>query len=115
MVARASMRMARGSHGSRASSLRLISRQNASTTGTEPQPHLALAPHLSPALAMSLTLNPAGLPTRTRLAPLPLRCAEGGWLRPQAEEALITAAKDGDLATLKRLVEEGVSVNAADK
>ena len=35
-----------------------------------------------------------------------LRCAEGGWLRPQAEKAIINAAKEGDLATLKRLVEE---------
>eukprot|EP00964_Phaeocystis_antarctica_P014833 scaffold8186_cov59-Phaeocystis_antarctica.AAC.3 len=62
--------------------------------------------------------------TRARLAPytraprpLPvlLRCAEGGWLRPQAEEALRKAARDGDLATLKRLVEMGVSVNAEDE
>ena len=41
-----------------------------------------------------------------------LRCAEGGWLRPQAEKALITAATKGDLATLTRLVERGVNVNA---
>ena len=44
-----------------------------------------------------------------------LRCAEGGWLRPQAEKALINAAKEGDLATLKRLVEQGVDVNAVDE
>ena len=43
-----------------------------------------------------------------------LRCAEGGWLRPQAEEALINAAMVGDLATLTRLVEEGVNVNATN-
>ena len=41
-----------------------------------------------------------------------LRCAEGGWLRPQAEEALIEAAEKGDLATLKRLVEERVNLEA---
>ena len=46
----------------------------------------------------------------TRLAPLLLRCAEGGWLRPQAEEALLEAAEEGDLATLTRLLEEGVEV-----
>ena len=55
----------------------------------------------------------ARLATRTRLGPPGgLRCAEGGWLRPQAEEALRRAAKEGDLANLKRLVEEGVNVNA---
>ena len=43
-----------------------------------------------------------------------LRCAEGGWLRPQAEEALFKAAKQGDLATLKRLVEVGVNLEATD-
>ena len=37
-----------------------------------------------------------------------------GWLRPQAEEALLKAAMYGELATLTRLVEEGVNVNAAD-
>ena len=50
-----------------------------------------------------------------RPLPLLLRCAESGWLRPQAEEALRKAARDGDLATLKRLVEMGVSVNAEDE
>ena len=44
--------------------------------------------------------------------PLLVRCAEGGWLRPQAEDALRTAAKEGDLATLKRLVAEGVNLEA---
>ena len=32
----------------------------------------------------------------------------------QAEAALIKAAEEGDLATLTRLVEEGVNVNAKD-
>ena len=67
------------------------------------------------ALAVSLSLLgslAASLPTRTRLAPLPLRCAQGGWLRPQAEEALRKAAEEGDLATLTRLVEEGVNLEA---
>ena len=41
--------------------------------------------------------------------------AEGGWLRPQAEEDLIQAAREGDLATLKRLVAEGVNLEAADE
>ena len=50
-----------------------------------------------------------------RLAPLPLRCSEGGWLRPQAEEALLEAARQGDLATLARLVEEGVNLDAVDE
>eukprot|EP00964_Phaeocystis_antarctica_P063088 scaffold37840_cov58-Phaeocystis_antarctica.AAC.6 len=49
-----------------------------------------------------------------RPPPLPLRYAEGGWLRPQAEEDLFKAAKQGKLATLKRLVEEGVNLDAAD-
>ena len=49
------------------------------------------------------------------MPPWPLQCAEGGWLRPQAEEALLKAAEEGDLATLKRLVEEGVNVNAAPR
>ena len=48
------------------------------------------------------------------MPPWPLQCAEGGWLRPQAEEALLEAAKGGDLATLKRLVEEGVNLEATD-
>ena len=44
-----------------------------------------------------------------------MRC-EGGWLRPQAEDNLIDAAKKGgDLATLKRLVAEGVNLEATDK
>ena len=43
-----------------------------------------------------------------------LRCAEGGRLRPQ-EENLRKAATEGDLATLKRLVEQGVDVNAVDE
>eukprot|EP00964_Phaeocystis_antarctica_P009285 scaffold5036_cov61-Phaeocystis_antarctica.AAC.1 len=56
----------------------------------------------------------ASLPTRTRLAPLLLRYAEGGWLRPQerAEKALRKAAGDGDLTTLTRLVEQGVNLEA---
>ena len=33
-------------------------------------------------------------------------------MRPQAEENLLYAASEGDLATLTRLVEEGVNVNA---
>ena len=33
-------------------------------------------------------------------------------MRPQAEENLLYAASEGDLATLTRLVEEGVDVNA---
>ena len=41
-----------------------------------------------------------------------LRRAEGQWLRPQAEMALIKAAREGNLATLTRLVEEGLNVNA---
>jgi len=41
--------------------------------------------------------------------------AEGGWLRPQAEEDLIQAAREGDLATLKRLVAEGMNLEAADE
>ena len=54
---------------------------------------------------------------RRRLAPLQqkkmlLRRAEGQWLRPQAEMALIKAAREGNLATLTRLVEEGLNVNA---
>jgi hypothetical protein len=49
---------------------------------------------------------------RRRLAPLLLRRAEGQWLRPQAEMALIKAAREGNLATLTRLVEEGLNVNA---
>ena len=36
-------------------------------------------------------------------------------MRPQAEEALIKAAKEGDLATLTRLVEEGVNLEATDE
>ena len=43
---------------------------------------------------------------------MPLRCAEGEGLRPQAEDALLKAAEEGDLTTLKRLLEEGVHVNA---
>ena len=34
---------------------------------------------------------------------------------PQAEEALIKAARDGDLAALTRLVEEKVNIEAADR
>ena len=66
-------------------------------------------------LTVTLTLHP-GSPrhARTRLARWLQRCAEGGWLRPQAEAALIEAARGGDDATLKRLVAEGVNVNAAD-
>ena len=41
-----------------------------------------------------------------------LRRAERGRLRPQAEWAFLNAVEQGDLATLKRLVEEGVNVNA---
>ena len=44
-----------------------------------------------------------------------LRRAERGRLRPQAEWAFLNAAEQGDLATLKRLVQEGVDVNATDK
>ena len=33
-------------------------------------------------------------------------------MRPQAEENLLYAASEGDLATLTRLVEEGLDVNA---
>ena len=41
----------------------------------------------------------------------PCSCdALGGLLRPQAEEALLKAAEEGDLATLTRLVEEGWTV-----
>jgi len=36
-------------------------------------------------------------------------------LRPQAEEDLIQAAREGDLATLKRLMAEGVNLEAADE
>ena len=43
-----------------------------------------------------------------------MRRAERGRLRPQAEEALRDAARRGDLATLKRLVEEGVDLEAKD-
>ena len=43
-----------------------------------------------------------------------LRCAEGGWLRPQAERELHKAAQNGDLATLKRLVEKGVNIETRD-
>ena len=43
-----------------------------------------------------------------------LRRAERGRLRPQAEKALRNAAKAGDLATLTRLVEEGVDLEATD-
>ena len=55
-----------------------------------------------------LTLN--SLPTHITLA----SCdgAEGEWLRPQAGTALTKAAQEGDLATLKRLVAEGVNLEA---
>ena len=43
-----------------------------------------------------------------------LRRAERGRLRPHAEQALFKAARQGKLATLKHLVEEGVDVNAKD-
>ena len=67
-------------------------------------------------LTVTLTLHP-GSPrhTRTRLARWLLRCAEGGWLRPQAKAALIEAARGGDDATLKRLVAEGVNLEAKDQ
>ena len=61
---------------------------------------LPLAPTLAPAPA----LPPAGF----------LRRAERGRLRPQAERALRNAAEEGDLATLKRFVEEGVDLEAKD-
>ena len=61
---------------------------------------LPLAPTLAPAPALA----PAGY----------LRRAERGRLRPQAEHALRRAAEEGDLATLKRLVEEGVDLEATD-
>ena len=45
-----------------------------------------------------------------------MRRAERGRLRPQAkEQALLNAAEQGDLATLKRLVEEGVNLEATDR
>ena len=43
-----------------------------------------------------------------------LRRAERGRLRPQAELAFLNAVEQGDLATLKRLVEEGVNLEATD-
>ena len=55
-------------------------------------------------LAPALNLGPAGF----------LRRAERGRLRPQEEWALLKAAKQGDLATLKRLVEERVDLEAKD-
>ena len=61
---------------------------------------------------VTLTLHPGSPPSpRARADASPLwlqRCAEGGWLRPQVQEALRRAVMDGDLATLKRLVERGV-------
>ena len=54
------------------------------------------------------------LPICARLAALLLRGAEGGWLRPQAERELHKAAQNGDLATLKRLVEKGVNIEKRD-
>ena len=42
-----------------------------------------------------------------------LRCAEGGWLPPQADvAALHEAAGKGHLATLTRLASEGVNLDA---
>ena len=68
-------------------------------------------------LTLTLTLHP-GSPrhTRTRASPLAGSCdaLKGGWLRPQAEAALRHAAKCGDLATLKRLVAEGVNLEAKE-
>ena len=67
----------------------------ATATSACPWPLYTLAP--APALV------PAGF----------LRRAERGRLRPQAKEEVICyAAKRGDLATLKRLVEEGVNLEA---
>ena len=57
---------------------------------------------------------PAGLPIRACLATLLLRRAERGRLRPQAAKSLLKAAEKGDLATLKRLVEKGVDLEAKD-
>ena len=65
------------------------------------------------ATATSTCPWPLPWPQPPALAPAGfLRRAERGRLRPQAEKALRDAAWRGDLATLKRLVEEGVDVNA---
>ena len=76
--------------------------------GCDPAPFASQSPALASPLTVTLTLcTPALASPRARASP-----PEGGWLRPQAEGALISAAREGDLATLKRLVEEGVNVNA---
>ena len=64
-----------------------------------------------------LTLDrprPAARLASPHISPTPCSSdsAEGGWLCPQAERALIEAAEKGDLATLKRLVEEEVNLEA---
>ena len=77
-------------------------------------PHRAPAPPLCPAQG-SHTAD-RGPDPAPRLASPRARASppEGGWLRPQAERDLLRAAQSGDLATLKRLVEEGVNLEAKD-
>ena len=69
------------------------------------------------ATATSTCPWPLPWPQPPALAPAGfLRRAERGRLRPQAKEpALLNAAEQGDLATLKRLVEEGVDLEATDR
>jgi len=61
-----------------------------------------------------LTLNLAS-PHITLASPTPsfLRGAEGRWLRPRRK--ILSRRQVGDLATLTRLVEEGVNLEATDK
>ena len=76
------------------------SQHSRSVHATPPPPPPAPGPYLGPS---PQPWSPAWF----------LRRAERGRLRPQAkEQALLNAAEQGDLATLKRLVEEGVDVNA---
>ena len=62
------------------------------------------------------TIRLYSLATRSRASPLAGSCnaLKGGWPRPQAEENLRNAANKGDLATLKRLVAEGVNLEATN-
>ena len=63
---------------------------------------------------LKLTNRPTGRPAGTTVTDATVGASGGGSLAEEdAEEALRNAAYSGDLATLKRLTEEGVNLEAA--
>ena len=64
---------------------------------------------------LKLTNRPTGRPAGTTVTDATVGASGGGSLAEEyAEEALRNAAYSGDLATLKRLAEEGVNLEAAN-